>query len=210
MKMPALALISRFRVPALLGLLLILGGCASTWEEEDIEERDLDAGYVREFTYVQYNEKTNLNTVITPPFFLRGRMGPQASLLAKWEPGDKPQYQVYLFHPLNSWAFYEGALDGDGNPLEVEFLGRVKQSDALYEERIAAYVPKARMEAAMTGTLAVDFIGRHRREAVRIPGFFVEGFLAKVNGLVRERGIDEPLDQERRERLAPEAGIIGP
>ena len=190
--------------------MVFLGGCAATREQEDIINIELTADYVRQFTYVEYNEKTNVNTIITPPYFLRGQMGPQASLIAKWEPGDKPQYQVYLFHPLNRWAFYEGALDKDGNPLEVEFLGRKKQSDELYEERIAAYMQKALFEAAVTGNLAVDFIGRNRREAVRIPGVVVEGFLTKVNGILEERGYEVPLDIESRTRLAPEAGIIGP
>lgn len=184
---------------------LWIGGCITVSEDGDETVDEVNAQYVREFTHVEFDEKKNLNFIISPPYFPRGRMGPQVSLIAKWRPGDRPQYQVYLFHPLDRWAYYEGALDREGNPLEVEFLGRVKQSDVLFEERIAAYVPRASLEAAVAEAFAMDFIGRNRREAVRIPGFFVEGFLTKVNGILRERGIRDRLDREASE-LPPEAG----
>ncbi len=168
----------------------VLTACETT--ESDLES-DLTPEFVRSRTQVNHDAETGMQWVVSPPYFWRGRYGPQASLIAKWRSGEPPVFQLYFYHALNARAFYEMAADENGKPLEVEFLGRKVGGEGVYEERIAAILKREALESAGEEGLAVTFLGRNNRERVWLPGFFVEGFLEKADLIYLDReGPPEP------------------
>ncbi len=174
--------------------------CTSTPENAEVAApTELTWETVYTFTQVRFDSERNENWIMSPPYFLRDRLGPQATLVARWEPGHAPRYQLYFFHALNAWAYYERALTEFGNELDFEFFGRTKTGPDVYEERVGAWVTREMMEAAAADRFVVIIAGRNNREDVVLPGFFVEGFVRKVDRILRDRGNAGQVDAEARE-----------
>lgn len=182
----------------------LAAGCATGDEHAPIDY--VDADFVRQHVGLEVNPDTGEHWAIGPPYFPRGRFGPQMALWARWT-GDirGAVYDVYYYHPLDAWAFYEAAVEAGNQALRVDLLGRKIVSTDVLEERVAVRVPFAALDEARAEGKAYRFVllGKNRREEIAVPDFYLRGFFRKMELWRQQAEAETETVQQVEEKLAP-------
>lgn len=164
-----------------LSLFLVLLCSACTTTENRTPLPKLDAAFVRENSTVNRDPDSETLYITTPPYFPEGRYGHQISLIAEKAPEESLRFQVYLFAKRIDWANFDRALGPDGETLEIKIHNRSVGGPNALEERVGAFVSRKTLETALSDALRVVFVGPGGQQPVLLPGFIIEGFLAKAD-----------------------------
>jgi len=168
------------RHSGMLFLVSLLGSsCATNGDKTPLPK--LDASFVRENSTVNRDPDTDVFYITTPPYFPEGRYAHQVSLIAEKAPGDPLRYQVYLFAKRIDWANFDRALGPEGEILEIKIHNRSVGGPNALEERVGAFVSRETLESALASELKIVFVGAGGQQPIILPGFIIEGFLAKVD-----------------------------
>lgn len=79
------------------------------------------------------------------------------------------------------WAFYEQAYDINGNRLETSKIAREVEHGGTTRESLAITVTRTYLDNSLKTGLQLRVDGKRARKEFHAPGFYVEGFLMKVD-----------------------------
>ena len=194
---------SLLRPSGMLVLLSLLGSsCMTTGDRTSLPK--LDASFIRENSTVNRDPDNDILYITTPPYFPEGRYAHQVSLIAEKAPEDPVRFQVYLFTKRIDWANFDRALGPEGDILEMKIHNRSVGGPNALEERVGAFVSRETLESALTSELKIVFVGAGGQQPIILPGFIIEGFLAKVD---RIHGTPPPEGKSEKQGEPP-VGVL--
>lgn len=90
-------------------------------------------------------------------------------------------YQFYISDTSKDWRFFDRAYDSNG--IELDFLGIDHQvtDSAFTQEDFAINLSRAYLDHEKTNWLNIKAIGKRGEKIFVLPGFYIEGFIKKVD-----------------------------
>lgn len=90
-------------------------------------------------------------------------------------------YQIYVNDRDVDWKFIQGAYDIDGNKLDFYAVDRKVTGAGSIEENYVITVDRKYLNNSIGKGINFKAIGQRGSTIVRIPSFYIEGFLKKVD-----------------------------
>jgi hypothetical protein len=98
---------------------------------------------------------------------------------------------------MESWSFFDGATDFNGNELKVDIVSRNLISGDLVIERVAVNLSREYLESMKESGLNIRLEGKRGNQTVKVPSAYIIGFLEKYDQYSQQvkgmRTIPSPL-----------------
>ena len=90
-------------------------------------------------------------------------------------------YQFYVSDSAKDWRFYDRAYDASGNDLDFVEIDHQVTDSAWTKEVFAINLSRQYFDDAKNTGLNIKAVGKRGDKIITLPGFYVEGFLQKVD-----------------------------
>lgn len=97
-------------------------------------------------------------------------------------------YQFYISDSDENWRFFNRAYDSNGNKLDfVEIDHQIKSSQSVrMQEDFTINLSREYLDGAKNSGLNIKAVGKRGEKIFVLPGYYVEGFLKKVDEYTRK------------------------
>ncbi len=157
---------------------IMLGGCAASMTTaEDVEKKST----VSEDTYKKERWIYGPEYPERDPFSASME---KSRLRALIKDGKVAFYQLYHDHHSRDWYFLDSATDSSGKALNFLKIDSTVGYGGVTHETVAVTFSRQYLDAAAAGTgLDIKIDGKRYFVVVKMPPFYVQGFLKKVDTL---------------------------
>lgn len=139
-------------------------------------------------TIIDNDPYKKITWIRTPAFRNYGGIGYYSSFLRVLIKNENPiTYQFYVSDEAKSWRFYSDAYDNSGARLDFIGIDREVTSSAWTKEDFVISLSKDYLEKSTVTGINIKASGKRGDKIFFIPGYFVDGFLKKIDMYLKGR-----------------------